>query len=81
MLVRRAEKILAGADRCARIVRNFLALARQHPPKRKPVGLNDRPSHRAARLRSSHDNVEVVLNLADDVPAVWGAGTRSTRSS
>jgi signal transduction histidine kinase len=75
-VVQRAEKILAGADRCARIVRNFLALARQQPPERTPVGLHS-IVHEAIELlgydlRTS--NVEVVLSLADDVPAVWADG-------
>src|SRR5438128_6190740 len=39
-LVQRAEKIHAAAERCARIVRNFLALARQRPPERGDVRLN-----------------------------------------
>src|SRR5262245_45122959 len=34
------EKIMIGADRCVRIVRNFLALARQQPPERSQIGLN-----------------------------------------
>jgi signal transduction histidine kinase len=67
------EKIMTGADRCVRIVRNFLALARQQPPERSPVGLNglvgDSVELLAYELRS--DNVEVVLRLADDLPILW----------
>jgi signal transduction histidine kinase len=37
----RAEAIAHAADRCASIVRNFLALARRHPPERQLVRLND----------------------------------------
>jgi PAS domain S-box-containing protein len=37
----RAHKISAAADRCARIVRTFLAMARQREPKREPVDVND----------------------------------------
>ena len=75
-LIQRAEKILAGADRCARIVRNFLALARQRPPERKEVWLNlivqEAVELLGYDLRTS--NVEVVLNLADGVPVVWADG-------
>src|SRR5881296_3112998 len=39
-LASRAEKIQAAADRCARIVKNFLALARQRPPERGAVSVN-----------------------------------------
>src|SRR6202035_4546134 len=34
------DKVAEAADRCARIVRNFLALARQRPPERQEVHLN-----------------------------------------
>jgi hypothetical protein len=35
----RARQIQAAAQRCARVVRNLLALARQHPPERADVSL------------------------------------------
>jgi signal transduction histidine kinase len=69
----RAEKIVTGADRCVRIVRNFLAMARQQAPERSQVGLNELVENSvelvAYELRT--DNVEVVLTLADDVPILW----------
>lgn len=37
----RAQKIRAAADRCARIVQTFLAMARQRPPRREAVDLNE----------------------------------------
>ncbi|HEY5723080.1 MAG TPA: PAS domain S-box protein [Allosphingosinicella sp.] len=37
----RARKISAAADRCSRIVRTFLAMARQREPKRELVEVND----------------------------------------
>jgi PAS domain S-box-containing protein len=37
----RAEKIFKAADRCSRIVKSFLALARRKPPERKIVNLNN----------------------------------------
>src|SRR5437879_2744986 len=74
--VARAEKILASADRCVRIVRNFLALARQQAPERSHVGLNqlvhDSVELVAYELRS--DNVDVVLDLAEDLPSLWADG-------
>ena len=36
-----AQKIRVAAERCARIVRTFLAMARQQPPERGPVVIND----------------------------------------
>jgi signal transduction histidine kinase/CheY-like chemotaxis protein len=70
------EKIMTGAERCVRIVRNFLALARQQTPERTQVGLNglvnDSVELLTYELRS--DNVEVVLSLADDLPILWADG-------
>ncbi len=39
-LGQRAERITRAAERCARIVRNFLALARQRAPERQETSLN-----------------------------------------
>ena len=38
---RGSEKIHAAAERCARIVRTFLAMARARPPQREPVALGE----------------------------------------
>jgi len=56
-----------------RIVRNFLALARQDPLERQPVRLNQ-IVHEAVELLGYPlrvDNVEVRLDLADDLPKLW----------
>jgi signal transduction histidine kinase len=75
-LIQRAEKILAGAERCARIVKNFLALARQRPPERSEIRINlivqETTELLGYDLRTS--NVEVVLALGDDVPPTWADG-------
>lgn len=67
------EKIARAADRCSRIVRNFLALARQHPPERSEVRLNvivqEALELLAYPLRL--DNVEVTTSLAEDLPVLW----------
>ena len=69
----RAEKIARASERCARIVKNFLAIAREHPPERESVSLRQVVEEAvellAYQLRS--DGVEVVMALADDVPALW----------
>jgi len=72
-VTRQLDKVAEAADRCARIVRNFLALARQRPPERQEVHLNlvvgealDLVSY---ALRT--DGVEVTLELADDLPVLW----------
>jgi PAS domain S-box-containing protein len=72
-LAARAEKISRAAKRCTRIVRNFLALARQSAPEHQEIAL-DQIVREAVELLAYQlrvDNVEVVLNLADDLPALW----------
>jgi signal transduction histidine kinase len=72
-VVARAEQIAQAAERCTRIVRNFLALARQHPPERQGVWLN-RVIREALELLAyplGVDGVEVRLALADDLPLLW----------
>ncbi len=69
----RVEKIAKAAERCARIVKNFLALARQHPPERQRVWLNQ-VVHEAVELLAYAlrvDTVEVTLDLAEDLPVLW----------
>ena len=72
-LVQRAEKINAAADRCARIVRNFLALARQRPAERVDVRLNQ--TVQGAMELLTYDlrtsNVEISLELAEGLPVLW----------
>jgi nitrogen fixation negative regulator NifL len=70
---RRAEKIVKAADRCVRIVRNFLALARQHQPERKEVRLNQIIEEAVELLAYPLrvDDVDVALHLAADLPLLW----------
>jgi two-component system NtrC family sensor kinase len=61
-----AVKIRAAADRCARIVRTFLAMARQQRPERGRVAINDVVTAAlditAYAVRTS--GIEVALDLA-----------------
>ncbi|MEY3294326.1 MAG: hypothetical protein RLZZ451_374 [Pseudomonadota bacterium] len=67
-----ARRIREAAERCGRIVRTFLNMARQRPPSRRPVQLGD--IVRAAvdmlgyTLRSH--GVRVELSLAEGLPEV-----------
>jgi signal transduction histidine kinase len=67
-----ASKIRIAAERCARIVRTFLAMARQQPPQRGAVAVNDVVSAAlditAYTVRTS--SIEVVLDLAKDIPPI-----------
>ncbi len=73
-LTQRAEKIAQAAERCAHIVKNFLALARQHTPERSEVRLNQVVQEAVELLAYSLrvDNVEVTLDLAEGLPVLWG---------
>jgi two-component system NtrC family sensor kinase len=69
----RVDKIAVAAERCVRIVRNFLALARQYPPERQRVRLNQivREAVELLAYPLRVDTVEIQLDLADDLPALW----------
>jgi two-component system NtrC family sensor kinase len=67
-----ALKIRTAAERCARIVRTFLAMARQQPPERGPVAINDVVTAAldmtVYTVRTS--GIEVALDLAKDIPPI-----------
>ena len=69
----RLDRIATAAERCVRIVRNFLALARQHPPERQRVNPNQivREAVELLAYPLRVDNVEVRLELAEDLPTLW----------
>jgi signal transduction histidine kinase len=69
----RAGKIAKAAERCARIVKNFLALARQQPMECQVVSLN-RVVQEAVELLAYPlrvDSVETTLELAPELPDIW----------
>lgn len=63
-----------AAVRCARIVRNFLTLARPNTPERTRVQLNDVVQEALQLLRYTLqlEEIDVVQRLADDLPVLWG---------
>ena len=69
----RAAKIRAAADRCARIVKTFLAMARQRPPERRRVALSRIVQAAldivAYPLRTS--GVDVAIDVPSDLPLLW----------
>ncbi len=73
-VIMRAEKIFKAADRCARIVKSFLALARRKPPERKRVDINGIINAALELLgyQIRTGNVIVNLDLANDMPGVIG---------
>lgn len=77
----RAEKIHKAADRCSRIVKSFLALARRKPPERKAVDINAIISASLELLsyQFRNENVAVKLDLAPNLPNVNGDGDQLTQ--
>jgi len=69
----RAQKIGRAAERCARIVRNFLALAREQPPARGETRVNlvvqEAIELIGYELRTG--DIDVRLHLARDLPVLW----------
>lgn len=80
-IAKRAQKIGNAADRCARIVKTFLAMARQHPPERAAVNLNQMIDAMLEvtgyALRGA--DVAVELALDEDLPPVWADADQITQ--
>ena len=70
----RLKKLREAAERCAKVSKTFLAMARQHPPERAPMQVNKAIATAldlvAYTLRSSGTTVE--LHLDDALPAIIG---------
>ncbi len=69
----RIGKIEQAGERCARIVKSFLALARQRAPERRPVHLQSLVAQAVELLAYSLrvDDIQVTLDLAPDLPVLW----------
>jgi two-component system NtrC family sensor kinase len=69
----RTDKILDAADRCVRIVRNFLALARQRPPERGRVHVKEvaRGAVELLGYQLRTAGIDVTMGIPDGLPAVW----------
>ena len=67
-----ALKIRSAAERCARIVRTFLAMARQRRPERGPVAMNDvvLAALDLASYAIRTSSIEVTLDLSKDIPPI-----------
>jgi PAS domain S-box-containing protein len=67
-----AEKIRTAAERCARIVRTFLAMARQQRPERGPVSVNEvlTAALDITGYAVSTSSIEVELDLAENLPPI-----------
>ena len=68
----RAEKIGSAAERCSRIVKTFLAMARQQRSERVPVNVNEiiESTLDVTGYTLSTAGIEVDLDLEEGLPAV-----------
>ena len=77
----RAAVIGKSANRCSRIIKTFLAMARQSAPERRDVDINDviwsALDVMGYALRSA--DVELACELAEDPPPVWGDADQLTQ--
>ena len=69
---KRAERIRAAADRCGRIVKSFLAMARQKPPRREALDLADvvRSSLEMIGYGLRSAGIDVEVAFAPDLPRI-----------
>ena len=71
---KRASTILGAAERCARIIKTFLAMARDTPASRRPVQVNQLIDHALELMghQLSLNNIRIDLNLSPGLPDVVG---------
>jgi PAS domain S-box-containing protein len=76
----RAIRIHAAAERCARIVKTFLAMARRKPETRDPVSLDQviEAALEIAGYGLRTTDVSVTLDFAPDLPEIAGDGDQLT---
>jgi CheY-like chemotaxis protein len=67
------QAILQAAERCMRIVRSFLTLARQHPPERQHVAFNTvvRGAMEMLVYALQVDTITIDWQLAPALPLLW----------
>ena len=73
-----AQRIHEAAERCGRIVRTFLDMARQRPAVRQAVALNELVRGAADLLKYSllNQGIALELGLAADLPMLWADADR-----
>ena len=79
--LRRIEKISAAAERSAKIVKTFLAMARQQPAKMEPVDVKSvvTTAIDVAGYGQKHDNLEITSDLTDGLPNILADADQITQ--
>jgi signal transduction histidine kinase/DNA-binding response OmpR family regulator len=72
-LLELVDEVTRAAERCKRLVRSFLTLARQHTPERTAVALNTVVNDTIELLAYALqvDNITIHLDLAENLPLLW----------
>ncbi|WP_347311671.1 hybrid sensor histidine kinase/response regulator [Defluviimonas sp. SAOS-178_SWC] len=72
--LRRVEKISEAAERCAKIVKSFLAMARQQPARLVPIDVTDTLEMAIDALQNGADGLATPIetDFAPDLPPVRG---------
>lgn len=72
-LLELVDEVTRAAERCKRLVRSFLTLARQHTPERTAVALNTVVNDTLELLAYTLqvDNITIHLDLAENLPLLW----------
>lgn len=80
-VVGRAEKISRAAERCSRIVKSFLAIARRKPPERRPMQINEVVNTALELLayQVRTENIQLDLHLDPALPALIGDADQMTQ--
>jgi len=73
-VLRRLEKISNAAERCARIVKSFLAMARQQPARLAPMDLVETIETAVEALRNGASGLKaaVDIDLSPNLPPIQG---------
>lgn len=73
-ILRRVEKISGAAERCARIVKSFLAMARQQPVQLAAIELRETVDVALDAMRQGTERrrTPVTVDLPDDLPMLQG---------
>jgi len=72
--LRRLEKISEAAERCAKIVKSFLAMARQQPARLAPMELREAVETAFEALRNGSSGMKVPVDIEVDWNLPWIQG-------
>ncbi|MEL6103742.1 MAG: ATP-binding protein, partial [Pseudomonadota bacterium] len=81
-VLRQTKKIRDAAERCAKIVRTFLTMARQDPTRMEPVNVADivETAIDVARYGNPSKTVKMLVNADDDLPQIYADQDQITQT-